>query len=130
MKYSHLSDPDLIRKFVETTLARSQAALAGDHRKLMRAIALTRALDEVFRARGRSVQVHLLPYLNHSDEGVRYWSAKRLFIIDPAKARATLEQVADGVGPIAADARGTLRELDSGQFKPETLWAPRTELRG
>jgi len=118
-----LSDSDLMREFVSCAIERENAMLDGTMRDVKRATYRMFALDDLFSARGSAVQ-KLLPFLDHRNEGVRYWSVRRLLPIAPAKARSTLEQVASGVGPIAADVRCTLRELDGGQFKPETLWAP------
>lgn len=124
-KNQMLNDSELIENFVLCAKEQEKALLGGSTREYTRYFNRMKALDEVFRARGHTVQSMLLPFLNDHNEGVRYWSAKRLFIVDPIKSRATMEQLAkDMWSPIGAEARSTLSRIDSGQFNPDDLWAP------
>ncbi len=124
-KNQTLTDSELIESFLVCAKEQEKALLGGTIREYTRHFNKMRALDEVFRVRGYTVQSMLLPFLNDRNEGVRYWSAKRLFIVDPIKSRATMEQLAkDMWSPIGAEARSTLSRIDSGQFNPDDLWAP------
>lgn len=118
-KLELLSDSDLIAEFVKLAEQRGAANEDGDVPRSNRAARQMFSLDDIFRKRGRGVRSLLLPLLDHRNEWVRYSAATRLLRIAPERARATIEQVAAGVGPIAGDAGMTLYELDRGGWKPD-----------
>jgi hypothetical protein len=124
-----LSDSDLIKEFIACAIEREKAILGGTIRECTRIAYRMKALDEIFRERGREVQSMLLPYLDDPNEGVRYWASMRLWPIAPAKARATMENLPNYGFGVGAEAKGTLDRIDSGQFNPDYLWAPNTEKR-
>jgi hypothetical protein len=124
-KAKTLSDEDLILEFLDCAATRRNAILDGDNRLAIRSAYRMRDLDKIFSERGPAAQSLLMHHLDNPNEGVRFWAAMRLWPVTPLKARAVMEQIAEEPSPIGAEARGTLREISSGQFKPERLWAPR-----
>ncbi len=124
MKLDYLSNYDLVDEFIQCATILGKAVWDGDNQKAKQYTYRMKILDNAFRERGPAVQSLMLPYLEHSDEQVRYSTAKRLLLTVPDKARACIEGVASGVGPIAGAAGMTLWALDTGVFKPETLWTP------
>ena len=123
-RFYDLSNADLIDEFVRAAALCGKASFEDDVPTMRRASYRMRALDDVFKTRDLAVRSLLLQYLQHPDEGVRYWSAKRLLPIAALEARACIQRIATGIGPIAGAAGMTLLELDRGVFKPETLWGP------
>jgi hypothetical protein len=128
-KNQKLTDSELIEAFVACAIEREQNIIGGTVREATRSAYRMKSLDEIFRERGRAVQLMLLPYLDDPNEGVRYWASMRLWPIAPAKARATMEGIPNYGFGIGAEASGTLNRIDSGQFDPSVLWASRSEDR-
>ncbi len=129
-KNQKLTDSELIEAFVACAIEREQNIIGGTVREATRSAYRMKSLDEIFRERGQAVQSMLLPYLDDPHEGVRYWSSMRLLSIAPDKARTTMEELAKvSHGNMAPDARGTLKRIDSGQFNPDYLWAPKVGKR-
>ena len=62
----------------------------------------------------------LMPFLDHTNLGVRLFTAKSIYAIDPARARHALQQLVDlHYFPHAFEAGMTLYILDSGKGKLE-----------
>lgn len=79
-----------------------------------------KAVDAEMRARGIEARKTLIPLLNDPDRYVRYYAAIYLLGLAPDQARAILEwNTRFEVGILAADARGMLRALDEGTYKPD-----------
>ena len=114
---SGLSDEDLIALF------RQQAHRLGSEVVDMEpAVQIARnlmAIENELRLRGRTVRLRLLPFLEDQDRFVRYYAAQHLLGIAPVEARKVIEENAKyWFDAIAGDARGTLREFDTGKYKP------------
>lgn len=86
---------------------RRQATLDFENRLAIRSAYRMKALDKIFSQRGPAAQPLLLPYLDHPNEGVRYWTAMWLWPVVPVKARAVMEQIAR----IFADRDGRARVI-------------------
>ena len=79
------------------------------------------------RRRGPDARRALIPLLDCQDNSrimsavaqCHYNAARELLVVEPARARATLEKLANSVTRSQmARARGTLEVLDNGTFKP------------
>jgi len=116
-KYENLSNEELSIEFAKWAKIESSATLDGPAAR--RAAYRLKAMSEIFQARGLPARSLLLQLLDDADEGIRYQAAHLLLAIAPARARAVIERVAAGIGPIAADARGAIEMLDSGEYKPK-----------
>ena len=115
-----LSDDELVAGFAMVAKERGLAVLDCDASRANRAFARMNAIEGVFRARGPESRLRLADLLDDKDRLVRYYSAKRLLGVVPELARPVIEDNAKfWFDPIAADARGTLRMLDSGEYKPD-----------
>ncbi|HWE72487.1 MAG TPA: DUF2019 domain-containing protein [Stellaceae bacterium] len=86
-----------------------------------------KSVAEEFRRRGPEARRALVPLLNCQDNSrimsavaqCRLNAANELLAIEPARARATLEELANSVTQYQmALARQTLRVLNDGTFKP------------
>ena len=113
------NDETLVEEFVRWAGTCGEAIIDGDSQGAIRAAYRLKVLDQELDARGSDVRSLLLPYLNHPQKGVRYYVGHNLLAIEPVKARTVLEQLAAGEGPMAYEARGTLRNLDEGVFVPK-----------
>ena len=114
-----LNDKALVEEFVQWAGVCGEATIDGDSQAAIRAAYRLKVLDQELDARGRNARSLLLPYLDHQLKGVRYYVAHNLLAIDPTKARRAMQQLAAGEGPMAYEARGTLREIDEGVFVPK-----------
>jgi len=120
---STLSDDALVEQFAECGKARGDAIAEGDVPRATRAAYRMRALDQEFHRRGTPIRSLLLPLLNDRNYAVRYYTGLRLLSTFPVPARKAIESVvAEAYSPVVADARGTLRRLDSGELSPD--WCP------
>jgi hypothetical protein len=91
MKLDYLSNYDLVDEFIQCATILGRAVWDGDNQKAKQYTYRMKNLDNAFRERGPAVQSLMLPYLEHSDEQVRYSTAKRLLPTVPDKARACIE---------------------------------------
>lgn len=70
--------------------------------------------------RDRGARLALCPLLDDADRFVSFYTAEALLGLVPDKSRAILERNAKYWDDLlAADARGTLRDLDAGRYKPD-----------
>lgn len=110
----------LVERFVTTAKARGEAVTDLDTRRANVCFDQMKAIDREMRARGTEAQKALIPLLHDRNRFVQYYASIYLLGLVPDEARAVLEWNAKyGVGLIAADARGFLRELDEGTYKPD-----------
>jgi hypothetical protein len=75
------------------------------------------ALEDEIKARG--VRMKLARLLNDRDRFVRYYAAQELYGLLPQQCRAIIEENTRELDAIAGDARGFLRAIDEGTYKPE-----------
>ncbi len=120
---STLADDALVEQFATCGKARGDAITEGDVPRATRAAYRMRALDQELHRRGTSIRPLLLPLLEDRDYAVRYYAGLRLLSTFPVPARRAIESVAaQAYSPIASEARGTLRDMDSGALSPD--WCP------
>lgn len=114
-----LSTPQLVDRFADIGVEQYVALLDNDHRKYNRLYDLMDEVDNELRIRGKSARLELLKLYDHPNTQVRLKAATRTLGVAPVRARQELEDIASDVDyPQTADARGLLRALDDGSFKP------------
>ena len=77
------------------------------------------AIKRAFRSRGQAARLKLETLLKDHDRFVRYYAAKELFGFFPKECRSIIEENTKEFDAIAGDARGFLRAIDEGTYKPE-----------
>jgi hypothetical protein len=77
------------------------------------------AIEKALRERGKPTRLKLAPSLKDADRFVRYYTAKELFGLLPDQCRPIIEENTGEFDAIAGDARGFLRAIDEGTYKPE-----------
>src|SRR5262249_42603404 len=122
-----LSNEQLAERFKELSLQQGEAEMSNDMRTYNRR---SQQLDDVgaeLRRRGTEARRALVPLLNcPRDVGLlsavaqcRYNAARELLPVEPARARATLEELANSVTRYQmAHARRTLGLLNDGTLTP------------
>lgn len=118
--YMKLAEAEPIRKFAALAKQSGTAIMDGEVGLANRSLVRMWVIEDVLRARGRPARLALVPLLSDQDRMVRYYAAQHLLGIVPERARPVIEENAKfWFDPIAADARGTLRMIDSGEYKPD-----------
>lgn len=77
------------------------------------------AVKRVLRSRGREARLKLAPLLKRSDRFVRYYAAQELYGLLPQQCRPIVLENTREFDAIAGDAKGFLRAIDEGTYKPE-----------
>jgi hypothetical protein len=114
-----LTDEELVRRFSKAAKTMGVAVLDSEVGKANASFDIMWAIDLMLRSRGRSARLNLLPLLEEADRFVRYYAAKKLLGLVPDRARGIIAWNAEHeFDAIAGDARGLLRALDSGEYKP------------
>ncbi|MGO9008086.1 MAG: DUF2019 domain-containing protein [Beijerinckiaceae bacterium] len=115
-----LSTTDLVDKFAAACVAQDRALLSEKIGNFKKAYWQMIAADDELRKRGREARLALCRLYDHPNMQVRLQAATLTLAIAPVAARQVIDAIAkSGRMPQAADARGTLRELDNGIFKPD-----------
>lgn len=113
------SDAQLIEIFVEISLEQDRAEMEGRTGKFNRLFALKIAIVDELRSRQGDHRTLLTGLYEHQNLRVRLNAARATLAVAPRQARRVLEQLRDwGYPPYDADARETLRALDTGFFVP------------
>src|SRR5579864_4178594 len=116
-RFKALSDEELVERF------RTIAAELGEAVTIwMPAVGLADrlfAIKAALRERGKPTRLKLAPSLKDADRFVRYYAAKELFGLLPERCRAIIEENTREFDAIAGDARGFLRAIDEGTYKPK-----------
>jgi hypothetical protein len=111
---------DLIVRFAEIAKERGAAVLDLNSRRANVFYDRMKAIDDELRARGRDARLKLAPLLRDPDRFVRFYAAEKLLGLLADASRAVMEWNAKyGFDSLAADARGFLRALDAGTYKPD-----------
>jgi hypothetical protein len=76
------------------------------------------AIRNVLRQRGEQSRLGLAALLDDEHRYVHYYAAHELPALIPQRSRSIIEENARGHDAIAGDARGVIRDLDNGQYKP------------
>jgi hypothetical protein len=115
-----LQATDLVDRFAEICVAQYRALLHERLSKNPELIWQMKAVDDELRKRGREARLALCKLYDHPNMQVRLQAARLTLAVAPATARQVIDAIArSGRMPQAADARGTLRNLDEGVFKPD-----------
>jgi hypothetical protein len=114
-----MSIAELVSQFTTLALAQDKAELMDDNAKFRRLFWQMDAVEKELKARTGDQRSALLPLLNHSNAQVRLRSAIATLAIASEPARRTLELISDRQEyPQAIDARGMIRALRDGSFRP------------
>jgi hypothetical protein len=117
---ARMTDAELVSKFSAIAKARGEATMMLETRRANACFDQMKAVDLEMRSRGTEARKALIPLLSDPDRYVRYYAAMYLLTVAPEQARAILEwNTRFEVGILAADARGMLRALDEGTYKPD-----------
>jgi hypothetical protein len=115
-----LGESDLVQRFSDAAKEMGAAVLDSEVPKANRKFRIMREIDLILRSRGQSARLKLLPLLDDQDRFVRYYAAKKLLGLDPARARAEIEwNATHWFDALSGDAKGLLRAFDSGQYRPD-----------
>lgn len=114
-----LSAPQLVDRFAEIGEAQYVALIDNDHRKYNHLYDLMDEVDNELRSRGEAARLELLKLFDHPNDQVRLKAATHALGVALVNAREVLEDLASDVAyPQTASARGLLRALEEGSFKP------------
>jgi hypothetical protein len=123
MKHARLEEmtvDQLVDRFAEIGVAQDQAELLGEIGKFTRLFDKMHLVDIELRARGLTARLALLRLFEHQNMQVRLQAAKWSLGIAPEAARHVIEEIKKAQWfPQALEAGMTLRNLDSGFFKPD-----------
>jgi hypothetical protein len=123
MKQANLEEmtiDELVEHFAEIGVAQDHAELIGEMGKFNRLYEQMDATEKELRRRGRDARLSLLRLYDHPNMQVRLNAAKRTLGVAPEAARKVIQAIYDSKWyPQALDAGMSLRNLDSGVFKPD-----------
>ena len=88
----------------------------------MPAVRLTNRLfmiEKEIKNRGPKIRLKLAPLLKSDSRFVRYYAAQELYGLLPDQCRPIIEENTREFDALAGDARGFLRAIDEGTYKPE-----------
>jgi hypothetical protein len=109
---SALSIDDLVKQFSDLAKKRGVAVLDLDNGRANALFDRMKSIDQELRTRGRGARLALAPLLDDPDRFVQFYVAECLLALVPIRSKYEVDS-------ISADARGTLRELDAGTYKPD-----------
>jgi hypothetical protein len=126
-KLQELSNEQLTERFKQLSLQQGEAEMSNDMRTYKRRYQQLKDVGAELRRRGPDARRALVPLLNcprgagllSAVAQCRLNAAQELLAVEPARARATLEEIANSVTQFQmALARQTLGVLNDGSFKP------------
>ena len=114
-----LSTDDLVQQFADACVGQDKAIMSERLATFKKFHAQMKTADQELRRRGRDARLALLTLYDHPNMQVRLQAATFTVALAPDAARQLLHAIArSNWMPQAADARGALRNLDEGVFKP------------
>jgi len=120
MKLNELENRQLVEQFAVTARQMGAAVLDSESGHANQIFDHMEAVEAVLRSRGPTARLELAPLLDDADRFVRYYAAEYLLGLLPARARKNIEEnTANYFDALAGDARGLLREFDSGRYQPD-----------
>ncbi|MGH6838729.1 MAG: DUF2019 domain-containing protein [Methylocella sp.] len=119
-KLEQMTVDDLVERFAEIGVAQDHAELMGEMGKFNRLFDQMNDVDQELRKRGLQARLALLRLYDHPNMQVRMNAAKSTLGVAPDAARKVIQAIYDSKWyPQALDAGMSLRNLDSGVFKPD-----------
>jgi hypothetical protein len=114
-----MTTPALVARFAEIGVAQDEALLEGRTGEFNRLFDLKVAITEELKSRDGDQRRVLVELFRHPNMQVRLNAAKATLVVASKDARRMLTNIAaSNHYPQAADARGSLRDLKSGFYKP------------
>jgi hypothetical protein len=114
-----MSVDELVEKFTASALAQDEAMLMDEHAKYNRLFNQMDVIGNELKSRAGDQRRALLPLHDHRNAQVRLTAAIATLAVAPDAARRVLQRISDWQEyPQAADARGMMRGLDDGTFRP------------
>ncbi len=118
-KISNLSVTELVEKFTAIAVAQDEALLMDEIGKYNRLYDQMGAVAKELKSRAGDQRQALLSLYDHHNAQVRLNAAIATLAVAPDAARRVLQRISDWQEyPQAADARGMMRALDDGTFRP------------
>jgi hypothetical protein len=111
------SDDELLAEYATTACRLGEAIV-----NWMPGVRLTKrlfAIEKVIKERGLNCRLKLAALLISDNRFVRYYAAQELYGLLPDQCRPIIEANTREFDAIAGDARGFLRAIDEGTYKPE-----------
>jgi hypothetical protein len=117
---AQLTVPDLVQRFLSTTLAQYEAELRSETGKYNRLYRDMSEIERELKNRAGDQRRALLPFLNHANVQVRLMAAGSLLAIVPVRAKKALETVRDSrIVPQSVSAGLLLDGIENGSFAPK-----------
>jgi hypothetical protein len=114
-----LTTEELVKLFAENCIEQDQAIFKEEVSKFKKIFGVMFDIEKELKDRGPEARLKLLKLYDHPNIHVRLQAAGATLAVAPVEARRLIEAISNsGWMPQAADAKGTLRNLDSGFFKP------------
>ena len=119
IKLEDLNVNGLVTRFTAIAVEQDDSIFADDNARYNRLYRQMEDVEGALKAQKNDERRALLPLYDHPNAQVRLKAAIATLAIAPQAARRVLQIIIDGEEyPQAADARGMLRVLDDGTFKP------------
>ena len=108
----------LVHRYTEAAKAHGQATENGDYEKANEAHDVIASAYRELRRRGLDAQRALLALLDHSDPGVRSWSAAHALEFSPAEGERVLSRMENiPKSLVSFSAKMTLRQWREGKLR-------------
>lgn len=118
-RLNNLTDDQLVRRFVEISLAQDEALLLDEISKYNRLLDQKTAVLDALKSRPGDRRRTSLALFAHPNVQVRLNAAKATLVVEPVAARQLLQSIADSPEfPQAGHAGMSLLNLDRGIYKP------------
>jgi hypothetical protein len=120
VRVQDLATDQLVQEFAQVAQQMGAALLDSETDHFNRLFPKMQAVDCELRSRGREARMALFPLLEDKNRFVRYYAAKYLLGLVPARARHVIEEIAQfKFDALCGDAGMCLYALDKGIFKPD-----------
>lgn len=114
-----ISGTELVERFLEIALEQDNAILMDEIARYNRLYGRMEEVKEELKRRPGDLRRALVALYDHPNAQVRLKAAIATLAVAPESARSVLQDISDqNEYPQAADARGMMRALDEGAYKP------------
>jgi hypothetical protein len=114
-----ISGTELVERFLEIALEQDNAILMDEIARYNRLYGRMEEVKEELKRRPGDLRRALVALYDHPNAQVRLKAAIATLAVEPESARSVLQGISDrNEYPQAADARGMMRALDEGAYKP------------